>query len=255
VIVMINLGFWQLDRLQQKKDRNEAIIDRSSEQVVDIGELAVPTDPVDVGGELEFRAVSATGTYELEDQALLRSRDLDGSPGFWVLTPLDVGDGTSVVVIRGWVPFVTETDGSDLEYPTPTGEVTVTGIASRHFGGAVPAGDEQATIAHLDLEWFDEHVDADVYPVAIQLLEQDPPSDATLPVVLEPPELSEGPHLSYAVQWFLFSAVVVIGYPFLLRRIAHQRARGVGSGEGSGREAPHADEHAAEPAVVSGGTR
>jgi len=232
VVVMINLGFWQLRRLDEKQARNEAIEARSASAPVPIGELTRPDAPLTVGEELEFTAVVATGTYDPEGQALLRSRDLEGDPGFWVLTPLDLGDGTAVVVNRGWIPFEVETDGSDIAFDTPTEAVTVTGVVERSTGDAIESGDAQATIAHLDLGWFDDHVDADLYPVGIQLLAQDPAPVDDYPVILDAPELTEGPHLSYAVQWFLFSAVAIIGYPILLRRVAEQRARGEGSTEG-----------------------
>lgn len=232
VVVMINLGFWQLRRLDEKQARNEAIEARSAAAPVPIDELTRPDAPLAVGDELEFTAVVATGTYDPDGQALLRSRDLEGDPGFWVLTPLVLGDGTAVVVNRGWIPFEVETDGSDIEFDTPTTPVTVTGVIERSQGDAIESGDTQATIAHLDLEWFDEHVEADLYPVGMQLLSQDPSPVDDYPVILDPPELTEGPHLSYAVQWFLFSAVAIIGYPILLRRVAEQRARGEGSTEG-----------------------
>jgi cytochrome oxidase assembly protein ShyY1 len=101
----------------------------------------------------------------------------------------------------------------------------------RSTGDAIESGDTQTTIAHLDLGWFDEHVAADLYPVGIRLLAQDPPPVGELPVTLDAPELTEGPHLGYAVQWFLFSTVAIVGYPILLRRVAEQRVRGVGSAE------------------------
>jgi cytochrome oxidase assembly protein ShyY1 len=224
VVTMVAAGFWQLDRLDQKRDRNDEIAARSAEASQPVGEIVASDDPVSVGGDVQFRPVTVTGTYRLDDQALLRGQSLDGTPGFHVLTPLDLGDGTAVVVNRGWIPAREQTDGSDVEFDTPTEPVTVEGILGRSYPDPRPSGAEQRTIAHLDLEWFDDEVDADLYPVPVQLRAQDPPQEGELPIPLEPPALDEGPHLSYAVQWFLFTAVVVIGYPILLRRIAHQRA-------------------------------
>lgn len=238
VVVMVNLGFWQLRRLDEKQARNEDIEARSATAPVPIEDLTDPDAPLSIGADLEFTAVTATGTYDVAGQALLRSRDLEGDPGFWVLTPLELGDGTAVVVNRGWIPFEVETDGSDIVFHTPTTPVTVTGVVERSQGDAIESGDVQATIAHLDLAWFDDHVEADLYPVGIQLLTQDPPPVDDYPVILDPPELTEGPHLSYAVQWFLFSAVAIVGYPILLRRVAEQRLRGEGSTEGDALDAP-----------------
>jgi cytochrome oxidase assembly protein ShyY1 len=222
VIVMINLGFWQLRRLDEKQTRNDEIVDRSRYTVTAIQDLVGPDDAVAVGGDLQFRTAEATGTYSVDDQFLLRGRDLDGRPGLWVYTPLDLGDGTMVAVNRGWIPAGRETDASDVEFATPGGTVTVRGIVEQSFPDPRPAGDRQTTVAHADLEWFDDQVEADAYPVAIRLQQQQPPQDGDLPVVLDPPELDEGPHFSYAVQWFLFTAVALVGYPLLLRRVVQQ---------------------------------
>jgi surfeit locus 1 family protein len=226
VIVMINLGFWQLRRLDEKRTRNDEIVDRSSQPVVQIQDLVAPDEPVEVGDDLRFRTVEAVGTYAVDDQFLLRGRDLDGQPGLWVYTPLDLGDGTMVAVNRGWIPAGRETDASDVEFPTPEGQVTVRGIVEQSFPDPRPAGDQQTTVAHADLEWFDDQVTADAYPVAIRLEEQAPAQSGDLPVALDPPELDEGPHLSYAVQWFLFTTVALVGYPILLRRVVQQQEGG-----------------------------
>jgi cytochrome oxidase assembly protein ShyY1 len=225
VVAMVSAMFWQLDRLDQKRARNDEIRSRQDLAAVPIGELVAPGESVEVGDELRFTPVTASGTYDVEGQVLLRARDLDGRPGFWVYTPLDVGEGAAVAVNRGWIPVGEETDGSDSPFETPTGPVRVEGLVEQSFPDARPAGDRQTTIAHADLAWLDDQVEADLYPVAIQLTAQDPPPVDDTPVLLDPPELTEGPHLSYAGQWFLFTVVVVVGYPVLLRRIARQRAR------------------------------
>jgi cytochrome oxidase assembly protein ShyY1 len=234
VVAMVSAMFWQLQRLDEKRSRNDEIRSRQDAAAVPIEDLIAPDATTDAGADQRFRPVTATGTYDLEGQVLLRSRDLDGRPGLWVYTPLDLGDGTAVAVNRGWIPVGDETDGSDSPFETPSGPVTVEGLAEQSYPDARPAGERQTTIAHADLDWLDEQVDADLYPVAIQLRAQDPPPVDDLPVILDPPELTEGPHLSYAGQWFLFTLVVVIGYPVLLRRIAQQRAREAAGEAGEG---------------------
>lgn len=225
VVAMVSAMFWQLDRRDEKRDRNDEIRSRQDTAAVPIEDLIGPDATTDEGAGLRFTPVTATGTYDVDGQVLLRGRDLDGRPGFWVYTPLDLGDGTAVAVNRGWIPVGDETDGSDSPFETPAGPVSVEGLAEQSFPDPRPSGDRQTTIAHADLEWLDEQLAADLYPVAIQLLAQEPPPVDDTPVILDPPELTEGPHLSYAGQWFLFTLVVVIGYPVLLRRIAQQRLR------------------------------
>ncbi len=218
VVVMVNLGLWQLRRLDDKRDLNAEIEARQALAPEALAEVVSATDSVSVGSEVAFRPVRAQGSYDLDGEALLRGRDRHGTPGFWVLTPLDLGDGTAVVVNRGWIPFRQATDGTDVDYDRPTGAVEVAGSLEVHRPDARPAGAERTTVAHADLEWFDEQLAADVYPVAIRLETQAPAVAGALPMPLDPPELDEGPHLGYAVQWFLFATVAVVGMPVLVVR-------------------------------------
>ncbi|MDZ7733753.1 MAG: SURF1 family protein [Acidimicrobiia bacterium] len=159
VVVLFNLGFWQLRRLDERQASNALIESRTTEEVVPVGRLVDADDAVSVGDDVRWRRVEASGTYELDEQVLLRSRSLNGQPGFWVLTPLDLASGEGTVVVnRGWVPFRAETDGSDVDIPAPEGEVAVSGLARESVGGATPAGDAQLTVDHVDLEWFDERL-------------------------------------------------------------------------------------------------
>jgi cytochrome oxidase assembly protein ShyY1 len=224
IFVLFNLGLWQLRRLDEKQATNELIQQRSMTlSAIDLDTLVAPDDPVTVGADVVWTDVEVVGTYLADETVLLRSRSLDGRPGFWVLTPLEHGGGV-VVVNRGWIPFEERTDGADVEFETPTGEVTVNGYLQPSVDGAKVAEGENTTIAHVDLEWFDERIAADVYPVYVQLRSQEPPP-GELPVVLPEPELSEGPHFGYAMQWFIFTAIAVVGYPIILYRVAHGRGK------------------------------
>jgi surfeit locus 1 family protein len=227
VVAMIGAAFWQLDRLQQKKDRNALVTERQEEPVAPIDEIVGADQPTDVGGDVRFRRSTATGTYDVAEEVLVRNRSFDGAPGSWVLTPLLLDDGTAVVVNRGWVPVT-----GDLPVPPesapPDGEVTVEGLLEESqsrgsFGPTDPSGEDLDTLSRVDLERYQEQVDYDLYPVWLQLEEQDPPP-AERPELIDPPELDEGPHLSYAVQWFTFTLIALIGYPLILRRRAHQGA-------------------------------
>jgi cytochrome oxidase assembly protein ShyY1 len=243
IFVLFNLGLWQLRRLDEKQAANELIQQRSMALAsIDLDALVSPDDPVSIGDDVVWTDVQVSGTYLADETVLLRSRSLDGRPGFWVLTPLERSNGTVVVVNRGWIPFEEQTDGSDVEIDTPTGEVEVSGYLQPSVGDAKPAEGDNTTIAHVDLDWFDDRIDADVYPVYVQLRTQDPaPGD--LPVVLPEPELSEGPHFGYAMQWFIFTAIAVIGYPIVLYRVAHGRGK-----DGTNRPPAYDDEVAAQPA-------
>jgi surfeit locus 1 family protein len=134
-------------------------------------------------------------------------------------------DGTAVVVNRGWVPVTGEQSLSPAARP-PTGEVTVQGSLQESqtrgaFGPTDPSGEVLDTLSRVDLERYQEQVDADLFPVWLQLETQDPEQGAQ-PTPVELPALDEGPHLGYAVQWFTFTLIALIGYPMILRRRAHR---------------------------------
>jgi len=193
-VLFVRLGLWQLDRLEEKKDRNRIIAARADGPADDI--LAVPAD------EAEYAHVTATGTFEVDQETLIGFRSYEGSVGSHVVTPMALGDGIVVLVNRGWIP-----DGTDPP-PPPRGEVTVEGLLrasqDKRFG--------------VDVEEIASSVDGDVLPM--WLAQAAPPPDGDYPIRLDPPARDEGPHLSYAIQWFLFTGVVVVGYPLLLRKRA-----------------------------------
>jgi cytochrome oxidase assembly protein ShyY1 len=209
VVLMVSLGFWQLDRLDQRRDQNALVEARSTLAPVPVGAEIDPDDSSGAADGLRFRAVEASGTYTQASTAVRATQS--GASGGRVFTVLDLGGGEAVLVLRGFV--APAPDGSLRPPDPPGGEVTVEGIAvPRHRL-------ELVTRRALD-ELVDARpeLDGTVLPVVVQASEAD--SDQLTPVPL--PGLDDGPHLSYAVQWFLFSTVVAVGYPVLLFRRARQ---------------------------------
>lgn len=231
VVAMASAGFWQLDRLQEKQDRNEQVAARTSEEVVPVDALAEPGD-FDAAADLEFRRVTATGTYLADQEVLVRSRSRDGAPGSWVVTPLELADGTAVAVNRGWISNSGQLESVPERYTAPDGAVTVTGLVRRtetrgNFGPTDPADGTLDNLARADVARLDEQVPEDLLPFYVQLEDQEPvtpTADAPVPVPI--PALDEGPHLSYAVQWAIFTTVALVGYPLILRRRARELERG-----------------------------
>lgn len=231
VVSFVFLGFWQLDRLQERKDRNARVRARTSEPVVAAADLGVGPDSAAGGASsLEFRRVTATGTYRPDQSVLVGSPTRDGAPGSWVLTPLQLTDGVSVLVNRGWIPNSGGLDAVPSDLPTPSGQVTVEGLVRAtetrgSFGPKDPPDGRLTRLARADVERFDAQVPEDLYPFFIQLQDQDPPVAETEPKPVPQPELDEGPHLSYAFQWFFFASVGLVGYPLILRRRAREVER------------------------------
>lgn len=221
----IGAGLWQLDRLDQRRSRNDRVRARAG-AVVPLPAVGFrPDAPVD---DLVFRRVTVTGTYDPANELLIRFRSRRGLPGYEVVTPLRTQGGT-VLVDRGWVPL---RDGDRWPVPSgapPAGEVTVQGLlAPPERGGARlarPTEPGRPTVAGaVDV---DELAGAlpydDLY--ALHVLADASADNGAFPAPVDPPDLGEGPHRDYAVQWFLFATVGVIGWITLLRRRGPLRRR------------------------------
>ena len=202
----IRLGFWQLDRLHGRREVNAMLEARSAEPITPITQIA-PED-------LPYREVTATGTYDPSHEWILSGRSQGGVAGNHVLTPLVLEGGSAVIVDRGWVPLdvggpVTGTAAA------PGGRVTVTGLALPPDAVTVPAPSPAPSIVtRIDLGRAG--LPYRLLPVYVLLASQDPPQD--LPAIVDPPTFDEGPHLSYAIQWFAFASIAVIGCVLLLVR-------------------------------------
>ena len=219
VAAMVTAGFWQLHRLSERRDRNAAITNRSELPIVEMQELLGIHDGYDRGREIEFRGVQVTGVYQPDGQVLIRNRTHQGAAGYWVLTPLRLADGAVVAVNRGWIPHATGTSASPADFTAPDSSVTVVGLAratvtATRLLQADPAQGVLTEMARPDLARLAQQIDAPLLPAFIQLQTQTPPP-GDLPIPVPPPDLSEGSHLAYAVQWFIFATIAAIGYPLV----------------------------------------
>lgn len=250
VIGFVSAGFWQLRRLDERKASNAEISAAEAQPSTTLDALlpgGAASTAEEVAG-VQYRAVTITGTYRTQDQVLIRNRTFGGSPGYWVITPLQLPDGSAVAVNRGWVPYATSPDGPWDAFAPPTGPVTVTGMVRepqvRTSAGFVPTPEDAAqgrltTLSRVDVGRLQEQVATPLYPLYVDLQTQDPAQASGSPQEVPKPELSEGPHLSYAGQWFIFATLTVIVYPLLLRRVARNkaaaaRAEAAGDGDGTG---------------------
>ncbi|MBA2281583.1 MAG: SURF1 family protein [Acidimicrobiia bacterium] len=208
VVLMVALGFWQLRRLDERRDRNALVEQQAAQPPAPVESLVEPGDGALVTDGLRFRAVSAAGEYDVAATTTVRATQ-DGAPGGYVLTPLELDGGRTVVVLRG---FAGTDAGGDVVRPAPPpGQVQVEGIVvpvDRLDRPTRTAIDNVAVAA------------GDLLPVVLQASASQPADAADQLLAVPRPDLGDGPHLGYAVQWFLFSAVGVVGYPLLLRRRA-----------------------------------
>ena len=212
--IFVRLGLWQLERLDQREARNDRIEARMKAPPTDVEELPVDPDTAD------HRSAVARGTYDDTSQVRVQLRSYGGQPGDWVLTPLELADGRAVVVNRGWVPQ----GAPPSSYAPPEGDVEVRGLARRsQVRGRFGPGDEEAgrleVLNRVDVGRLAQQAPYELLPFYVELAEQTP-AVGRLPRPLPPPDLGSGPHLSYALQWFAFAGIGLIGWPLVLRRAA-----------------------------------
>lgn len=222
--LLVSLGFWQLRRLDDRRVDNSRI---TTNMALPVAELdAVLADVGNDPGALSYRRVRVEGRYLPEDEVLLTPRSNGRTAGHHVLTPLALDENQAVLVNRGWVPFADD-EPPITDAAPPADQVTVNGFLvptteAARFGTST-GGSRLTYLSSPDVDRIQLQVDTTLFPFAIQLLEQQPPADR-LPVPPEPPEVSEGSHQSYAWQWFSFAAILLLGYPLLLRRSLQSRA-------------------------------
>ena len=236
VIVMINLGFWQLRRLDEKRTHNSGVRRNEAVAVAPIDRVVQPNDPTSRGSEVAYRRVSVTGSYDTGNEVIVRARSLNERPGVWVATPVRLADGTGVVVVRGFLPTQGTLEAVPSDAEPPSGPVTVEGLVQETqtrgvLGPTDPGGVRLTDIARVDVERLQQQIPYHLYPVWVQLTSSNPAQSGGEPEILPPPTLDEGPHLSYAVQWFIFSTIAVVGYPLILRRSARNRERAADDAE------------------------
>lgn len=221
VVTFVSLGFWQLDRLDQARAHNDLVEQRMDAPPVTLEET--------LDEDAAYRHVLVSGRYLADQQALSAPRARDGAPGHHVLTPLQTSAGT-VLVDRGWVPFDREGPDPGAVSP-PEGEVEIAGLLlpSEDFD----VGEAEEFLA-IDPEAIGERAGLAMLPDYVQLVDQVPATEGG-PLAHAEPVIDEGNHFSYAVQWFLFTGVVAIGYPLLLRHTVRSRRDEESAGETSAR--------------------
>ncbi|MBN1665553.1 MAG: SURF1 family protein [Anaerolineales bacterium] len=228
---MARLGVWQLDRLEQRRAFNAQVLSQIDAPLLPLTEDVIAGDLE----ALEFRSVQITGQYDLERTLVLGNQIYAGDQvGVHLVSPLKIaGVEAFILVDRGWIPF---TDWQNREigaYDQP-GEVTITAMLrnTQTRLGLRECIDEPISefpfqVWCLALEGIAEQLPYDLLSVyAIELPQGE---QTSLPYRSQPRiEISEGNHLSYAVQWFSFASILLLGYPFFVRREVQFRQQRAG---------------------------
>ncbi|MBX3003088.1 MAG: SURF1 family protein [Anaerolineales bacterium] len=225
--VMVRLGIWQLDRLEWRRAFNARVMEQAAEPPQPLGPEALDLDLY----SMEYRQVEVTGEYLPQDAIVLRNEvwltlDQGSLLGYKLLMPLRIaGSDTAILVDRGWIPMEAPLELAQYASPAP---VTVSGQLRRAETDVSLAFNADPTLqpgqARLDV-WNRLDLDRVAAQMSTPLLTNAylqvvPHAVQAQPPFANPPELdlSEGSHFGYAVQWFTFATILLVGYPYYARR-------------------------------------
>lgn len=210
------LGSWQLARRAEAQAAIVKIDNNYDSAPVPLASLLPALTSFE--GSQEWSQVELHGSYLADDQLLVRTRPLGGSPGFEVLVPFRLDDGSVFVVDRGWVPVGNTQDAPDAVPAAPSGIVTVVARLKpgepELAGRTAPVGQ----IATIQLDDVAARLGEPTYTGAYGLMVSESPAPAERPTALPKPPRDEGPHLSYAFQWYVFALLGFIGLGWAVRQ-------------------------------------
>lgn len=227
--VMARLGVWQLDRREQRLAHNADLAAKLSQPPLSLNDLAggLVALPEERDEVRNTRAV-ASGRFDYEHQLLLVQQVYQDSLGSRLLTPLVLdGSDKAILVDRGWIPAEDANPAGWAQYSSESGVSQVAGFAqpSQQIGRPAEVTADQPA----RLEWYQADLPAIAAQMPYEILpvylvqSPDPEGNLTLPYRVEPEiDLSEGPHLGYAIQWFSFAIVAGVVY---LRVVAQREKK------------------------------
>ena len=211
--LFIFLGSWQLDRREERLAENRRATAQLAEPTVPLADLleSAGTDLASI----EYRRATVDGSYTVDEEVLIRSQVHLGTAGFHVITPYGYPIGT-ILVNRGWVPLGMDTP--PVGAPPEPGAIEGWIHLTQERGALSPedAPGELAVFNRVDVERIEAQTSVDLDAVYLVLIDHDRDQ---LPVPLDMPDFSDqGPHLAYAIQWFGFAIIVLVGFLALLRK-------------------------------------
>ena len=210
IILCLWAAQWQYHRGVDRHARNTVIEERIAKTPLALakveGELA----------EYEWQTITATGRFDSNKQILLRNRYNEGKYGYEVLTLFTSDDSRNFWVDRGWVEAGATATTAPVVTPVPDTQVSITGrlrldsSLPRGSFFALP-GKGQGLVSELNAQ---SQLNTEKF--YIDLLSGSE-AELTPAVTAQLPELSDGPHMAYALQWIFFGGLVIYGR-ILIRR-------------------------------------
>jgi cytochrome oxidase assembly protein ShyY1 len=241
---MYKLGFWQLHRHQTKVADNTLIAHNLAAKPVPVEQLTGPGRALP--SKYLYRTITATGRYDTAHEMVARQRtSADGSSiGYHVITPLVMADGLALLVNRGWIPA----GGNLIDFPkipaAPSGTVTVTGRlrpdeTTSATGIRDKTGLPQRQIMLISSSLVAEQVPEKLLGGYAELAATSPAPTTHQPELIpKPGPISTALNMAYAIQWWLFTAMVPVGWVILLRRERKERLTAAAKEAGTANQEP-----------------
>ncbi len=226
-LLCFRLGLWQLDRLSERRARNESIAASLRLPSLDLSESGI------AGLDLAHRRVVARGRFDAEHEVVLRARSFNGVAGTHLVTPLLLeGSGSAVLVDRGWIPNAFSDREARRRYIVEQAiEIQGLALPSQEEPSLAiladptiePNGDRLDAWRVLNVEGIQKQIP---YPLLQLYIAQTEPlrSLEEQPIPASELDLGEGPHLAYAIQWFAFASIAFIGGAYWMYRSGNWRS-------------------------------
>lgn len=225
MLILARLGLWQLDRLAERRVANAQLMAALASSTIFVNDdltVLAGQPPAQVSSDLANRDVFLEGEYDFDAQRILVLQNYNGQPGVHLITPLVLDSGAAVLVDRGWIPDEEYQAGhlfADAAGPQPvSGYIALTETLRRRAANTEAATPPSDEIFRVDVAALAGELPYPLVPYYVKLSPTEEP-DRTLPIeVAKEIDLSEGPHLGYAIQWFIFSLGFGAGYVLYVNR-------------------------------------
>lgn len=219
------LSQWQLRRLHEREASNLIITTNEAQLPDPLTKIAKQkNDFWKIADSQQWRSVQAEGYWLTKKQVLVRKQSYESNLGFWVVTPFRTVSGVTVLINRGWIAATGSAMDSPTVPPAPTGLTQIVGRVRIVTGRSGPEPSD------LPLGQVDRIIPGEVLAgvnridnAYLELTTSTPESRGSELQPILPPEISEGPHRSYAIQWILFAFMTLIGWGILVRKELQER--------------------------------
>jgi len=207
IYLFIRLSNWQFDRYDQRVLRNESTnvaLSLAPKKIDAVSQMS---------GLKQWEKIELTGSYLSDQSKLVRKQYLENNLGFWVITPFKIQNGENILVNRGWIPIGSSASSNQSIPLAPVGTVNLEGYL-QPFNESItqPKDLPLNQVNTIDYKYFESEIANDFY---VQVAKSSPMDNQVAIIPL--PELSNGPHFSYAIQWILFALLLPIGWYVLLK--------------------------------------